>query len=97
MVMASELSVRAGLLASGDAERLKRLLARAGLPVAGPPMSEERYLELMAGDKKAAGGRARYVVLRAIGQAELRDDLPELAVRAALSAATSAAASAAPR
>ena len=97
MVLASELSVRAGLLASGDAERLKRLLARAGLPVAGPSMPQERYLELMAGDKKAAGGRTRYVVLRAIGQAEVRGDLPERAVRDALSAATSDAASTASR
>jgi 3-dehydroquinate synthase len=84
MVMAAELSVRAGLLAAADAERLRRLVRQAGLPEAGPALAPERYLELIAGDKKAAGGRARYVVLREIGRAALRDDIDERCVRAAI-------------
>jgi len=39
MVMAAELSVRAGLIARPDATRLKALLVRAGLPVTGPAVS----------------------------------------------------------
>ena len=84
MVMAAELSVRAGLLPAADAARLRRLVQAAGLPVAGPALAPERYFELMAGDKKAAGGRARYIVLQKVGRAVLRDDIDELAVREAI-------------
>ncbi|MGH8706987.1 MAG: 3-dehydroquinate synthase, partial [Burkholderiales bacterium] len=86
MVMAAELSVRAGLLPAADAERLRRLVQLAGLPVAGPALAPERYLELMAGDKKSAAGRARYVVLKAVGRAALRDDIDERVVRDAIAA-----------
>jgi 3-dehydroquinate synthase len=97
MVMAAELSVRAGMLSVEDAARLKRLVQRAGLPVEGPPFACERYLELMAGDKKAAAGRVRYVLLQEIGRAVLRDDVQEPDVRAAIAAASPQAAAAASR
>ena len=84
MVMAAELSVRAGLLAQAEAERLRRLVARAGLPVEGPAIAPERYLELMAGDKKAAAGRTRFVLLESVGRAVLRGDWDEKDVRAAI-------------
>jgi 3-dehydroquinate synthase len=97
MVMAAQLSVRAGLLPAADAERLRRLVRAAGLPVAGPALAPERYLELMAGDKKAAGGRIRYVVLKAVGSAELRDDIDESAVRQTIAASVEAASAPAPQ
>jgi 3-dehydroquinate synthase len=90
MVIAAELSVRAGLLPPAAAARLRRMVQRAGLPVAGPAMAPDRYLELMAGDKKAVGGRIRYVVLLDVGRAALRDDLEEGDVRAAILSATGA-------
>ena len=86
MVMASELSARAGLLAASDCARVRSLIARAGLPVAGPAVAAERIIELMQVDKKAARGRARFVLLEAIGSARVRADLPESDVRAALDA-----------
>ena len=86
MVMASELSVQSGLLAEADAHRLRRLLARAGLPVTGAALAPERYLELMSGDKKAAAGRIRFILLEAVGRAVLRADIPEAKVRAAIAA-----------
>jgi 3-dehydroquinate synthase len=95
MVMAAELSVRAGLLAQADAARVRALLARAALPVRGPAMAPERYLELMALDKKAARGRTRFVLLERIGQAIVRADVDVQLVRDAIAAAspsTSAAA-----
>jgi len=95
MVMAADLSVRAGLLAAADAERLRRLVARAGLPVVGPAFGADRYLELMAGDKKSAGGRLRYVLLTAVGRAELRADVDSATVRSAISANESTRAAAA--
>ncbi len=87
MVMAAELSARAGLLAAADVHRVRSLLSRAGLPVAGPALSTERLLELMALDKKVARGRTRFVLLEAIGRAALRADLEERQVREAIVAA----------
>lgn len=95
MVIAAELSVRAGLLPAADAERLRRLLRVAGLPVAGPALAPERYLELMAGDKKAVGGRARYVLLKQVGRAALRDDIDARKVRDAIAASVDGASAAA--
>ncbi len=88
MVMAAELSVRTGSLAAADAGRVRALLERARLPVRGPALGAERYLELMQVDKKAARGRVRFVLLDAIGRASLRDGVDEQLVREALAAAT---------
>ena len=89
MVMGADLSARAGLLSAADAARVPALLVRAGLPVAGPAgLAAERYLELMAVDKKAARGRIRFVLLEKVGGAVLRGDLPEALVRATLDACT---------
>jgi len=95
MVMAAELSARAGALDPAVVARLRTLLARAGLPVEGPALAPERYLELMAIDKKAAAGRIRFVTLEAIGHAVLRDDLDAATVRATIGGCSSA--TAAPR
>ena len=77
MVMAAELSVRVGLLASADAGRVRTLLARAGLPIEGPGLAPERILELMRVDKKAAAGRLRFVLLSQVGKSVLRSDIEE--------------------
>jgi 3-dehydroquinate synthase len=87
MVMASELSMRLGHLQKGDVERVRDLIRRAGLPVAGPALAPERMLELMAVDKKAAKGRVRFIVLEAIGRAALRSDPGDAPVREAIVAA----------
>jgi 3-dehydroquinate synthase len=72
MVMAAELSRRLGLVDAGYVERLAHLIGRAGLPLSGPALGADRYLELMRIDKKAEGGVVRYVVLEAPGRAALR-------------------------
>jgi 3-dehydroquinate synthase len=87
MVMAAELSLLMGHLKKNEVSRVRDLLRRAGLPVAGPALAPERMLELMALDKKAAKGRTRFVVLEAMGRAVLRADVDTQAVRAAIVAA----------
>jgi 3-dehydroquinate synthase len=87
MVMAAELSQLMGDLKKNEVERVRKLLRRAGLPVAGPALAPERLMELMALDKKAAKGRTRFVVLEAIGRAALRADVDDAAVRRAIVAA----------
>jgi 3-dehydroquinate synthase len=87
MVMAAELSVRAGTLRREDAERVKALIGRAGLPVRGPKLGIERYLELMQVDKKASGGNIRFVLLDGLGSATLRGGLDDRLVRESIAAA----------
>jgi 3-dehydroquinate synthase len=87
MVMAAELSALQGTITKADVERVRALLRRAGLPVKGPAVAPEKLIELMALDKKAAQGKARFVLLETIGRAKLRSDIDGLAVRAAIAAA----------
>jgi len=88
MVMAAELSLRAGLLDAPTVARVPALIKRAGLPVEGPELPVARYLELMAVDKKASAGKIRFVLLEALGRAVVRDDLPQAAIVAAIRACT---------
>ena len=89
MVMAADLSARAGMLSGAESGRIRNLIARAGLPVAGPAsLPPDRYLELMAVDKKASRGNIRFIVLESPGVAVLRGDLPEAMVRQTLAACT---------
>ena len=87
MVMAAELSCREGLIAAAEVERVRKLVRRAGLPVSGPPLAPERLMELMAGDKKAAQGKVRFVVLESVGRAALRAGIAAERVRQAIVAA----------
>jgi 3-dehydroquinate synthase len=87
MVMAAELSALMGHLKKTDVGRVRDLVRRAGLPVAGPALAPERLMELMSLDKKAAQGRTRFVVLDAIGRARLAADIDDAQVRRAVVAA----------
>jgi 3-dehydroquinate synthase len=88
MAMAADLSARVGLLDGASVARLRRLLGRAGLPVAGPRLDADRYVALMAIDKKAAAGRTPFILLERLGAAVIRGDVPPAAVRATLDACT---------
>jgi 3-dehydroquinate synthase len=90
MVMAAELSTRLGMLDAPSAERLRRLIERAGLPVAGPQLATDRYLELMSVDKKAQGGKLRFILLERLGLAVIRGDVAPEALRATLATAVAA-------
>jgi 3-dehydroquinate synthase len=84
MMLAAELSTRVAGLPRADGERLRQLVGRAGLRTQAPPLGADRYLDLMARDKKVEGGTLRLVLLRALGQAELRSDVPTAQLRALL-------------
>ncbi len=87
MVMAAELSALMGDLKKTEVARVRELLERAGLPVAGPALAPERLMELMALDKKAAKGKTRFVLLDSVGRARLRADVEPATVRQAIVAA----------
>jgi len=76
-VMAADLSQRLGWISAQDVMRIRKLLERAGLPVVAPDIGVEKYLELMWMDKKVEGGKMRFVLLKAIGKAEVAEDVPQ--------------------
>ncbi|OIQ66733.1 3-dehydroquinate synthase [mine drainage metagenome] len=74
--MAAQLSARLGLVDGFFVHRLTQLIAKAGLPVKAPVLSEKdnagRYLELMQGDKKAEDSQIRFVLIDQPGRAIVR-------------------------
>ncbi len=76
-LMAADLSMRLGWLDAQDVQRVRRLLKATGLPVVPPAgMPAERYLELMAVDKKVLDGAIRLVLLRKLGEATVTSEFP---------------------
>jgi len=84
MLLAAKLSQRIGHLTAADTRRLGALLKAAGLPLDPPALGLERYLELMGHDKKVAGGRIHFVLLKRIGEAHVLGDVPRAALAAVL-------------
>ncbi len=84
MVIAAQVSQRMGRIDEAAVERLRSLVARAGLPVQAPALGFERWMTLMARDKKVRAGAIRYILLNAIGDAFITADVPEDALRAVL-------------
>ncbi len=52
------------------------LFVTAGLPVEGPRIPPERYLESMQLDKKVKDGAIRFILLDRIGKASLDNSVP---------------------
>lgn len=77
MVLAAETSQRMGLIDQSLVLRIRRLLERARLPVTAPALGADVYLEKMAIDKKAEGGKLRFVLMRGLGQAFIADAVPD--------------------
>lgn len=69
---AADLSRRKGWLTDSDVERIIELFRRAKLPVNPPAtLNTERFLELMAVDKKNVDGQIRLILLKKIGESTL--------------------------
>jgi len=88
MVMAAELSARAGMLPRDDAQRITDLISRAGLPTRPPQLVRERWRELISVDKKSAAGRVRFVLLEGMGRAKLQADVDERLIDEVIDAST---------
>jgi 3-dehydroquinate synthase len=75
-LMAADLSQRLGWLSDADVARTRALFLRARLPVCGPDLGEDRYLNYMGHDKKVEAGKLRFVLLKKIGQAVIEGNVP---------------------
>ncbi|WGG50063.1 bifunctional shikimate kinase/3-dehydroquinate synthase AroKB [Rugamonas sp. DEMB1] len=78
MVMAADLSARMGLVEPATVERVRALVAAAGLPVKAPDLGIERWLELMEVDKKNEGGAIKFILLKPLGSPSITHAPQEL-------------------
>jgi 3-dehydroquinate synthase len=98
MTMAFDLSVRLGLCAGDDADRVRRHLAAVGLPVRLRSIGGDnrrrwqapRLIDHMRGDKKAEAGKLAFVLVRGIGKAFVSRAVDEAALGALLDDAIAA-------
>ncbi len=91
MVLAADLSVRVGWLASDDALRIRQLIQRFGLPAlppatAGDSSTRAAFMSAMSLDKKVTDGRIRFILARRIGEVAVTDAVSDAALQATLGA-----------
>lgn len=85
MVMAAVLSEKLGWISAQDVARTRALIVKARLPDIAPDLGTDKYLDLMGLDKKVEGGKLRFVLLKAIGNAVV-SEAPAAPLRATLEA-----------
>lgn len=83
-MMALDLSAQLGWISGEVVQRVERVFTRARLPVAGPALGVDRYLELMQHDKKVRDGKLRLVLLQRLGRAVVSDACPPAAIGMAI-------------
>ena len=90
MVLAAEFSAQLGMISPGDADRIQRHLAAAGLPthlqdIAGFTQEgladADALMVLMAQDKKVKRGKLTFILLEAVGRAVIANDVEPSSVR----------------
>jgi 3-dehydroquinate synthase len=85
MVCAARLAEKHGLIGPELSDRQHRLLTACGLPVTvRPEWVIDDLIAVMKRDKKAAGGRMRFILPRKLGEVAMFDDVPEALVREVL-------------
>lgn len=85
MVSAACIGEAAGITPASVRQVVVDALRAQRLPVAVPAdVPAETLIGLLSLDKKAEGGRARFVLARALGRVELRTDVDEASVQAGL-------------
>jgi len=85
-VAAAKLSESRGWLRGDELIRIRELLAAMRLPISAPEAPPQELLNIMAADKKARGGRLRFVLPRVIGAADIVDDVQPEEIAQALAA-----------
>jgi 3-dehydroquinate synthase len=93
MAMAALLSSQLGQLDTPSFKRVINLIHQAGLPLTPPGWQAQDYLDWMAHDKKSSGGAIRYILLKGLGQSELKA-VDDALVRTAIEASQKGLASA---
>jgi len=83
-VMAADLSKRMGWLTDIEMTRIKNSFEAANLPIVPPSLGVEKYLDLMALDKKVENGKIRLILQQAIGKSVITSDYDAEKLKATL-------------
>jgi 3-dehydroquinate synthase len=84
MAVAAKIAVSIKLAPLELEERQERLLVSVGLPTRVEKVSAEHLLEAMRLDKKASGGKPKFVLPIAIGRGIIKENIPQEVVERAL-------------
>jgi 3-dehydroquinate synthase len=76
MVMAVDIGVRLRMMPKGEAIRIERLLKSCGATVQMRGVSLSKVLRAYVHDKKFVGRKNKFVLLRGIGKAVVRENIP---------------------
>ncbi len=74
-LMAARLSEQSGHAAPGLENNIRALYEKVGLPVKIPSFSSDAWLDAMGHDKKNAGGRIRFILLKGVGDAFIAENV----------------------
>ena len=86
MIMAARLSQKLGWISTEDVDRVINIVERAALPVVAPAkMNPERFMELMAIDKKVSDGVLKLILFKSLGKAVVTSDYSQQALLDAIS------------
>lgn len=86
MVMANDLAVRLGKLSANEAEKIRAVLAKFGLPVSYKIQNVDKFYEMFYLDKKSASGKIKFIMPKGIGDFFVSDDINENLVKSTLRA-----------
>jgi 3-dehydroquinate synthase len=75
MAAEAKISRRLGMLSAKDADRLGKLIIRAGLPARIPDFDVKKIMQAMTHDKKVRHGRLNFALLKSLGEAFITNDV----------------------
>ncbi len=76
MVSAARVAVRLGILDAREGDRIENIIRLFELPLTFGRLSPEEIIRTMHHDKKALGGKVRYVLPETIGKVRIVSDIP---------------------
>jgi len=85
MVMANKLSVKLGLMTAEEDARVSNLLTKNNLSVAYDIKNVDTFYDAFFLDKKSANGKISFILARAIGDVEIKNDISTLDIKSILS------------
>ncbi len=86
MLLAGQISKKTGLINQDTLRRIENLIKSAGLPVFIKGLSMKRILAAYYRDKKFIGGVNRFVLIKYIGKAIIKQNLPLNIIKGSLTA-----------
>lgn len=84
MLVAASISENLGMVQAGTTDKVRSVLSVFGLPTKAKGLRPETLLGFMGTDKKREGGNLRWVLLKALGSAEVKCDVSVKSVRESL-------------